>query len=138
MKAILPLLLASLMIYPLISLGQNDYNYDKVEKFSKKRTTGLVLSGIGSGFIVGGVALAATAKWSYSSSGGRSNYNSSDPQALVGMLMVVAGIPMMIVGIVKAVRGKKWVNHYSYSLIMHQTPVGSTIGLAYRFWVLYL
>ncbi len=77
---------------------------------TKKRNTGIVLSSIGGAALVGGIAMIATADWEYTRSG--NNYNSNDPKAVIGILSVLAGIPMTIIGIVKTAKGSKWRNHH--------------------------
>jgi len=100
----------------------------------KMRNVGRVLTVLGGAMLIGGIIVYSNADKTYYNNYQTSTgtYNEGDPQAALGVLMVMGGAGMAIPGVILWSKGSKKYNRY----LERQTAFGikgSGLSLSYRF-----
>jgi hypothetical protein len=116
------------------TLQAGDYQVAKPPGL-RMRNTGRTLTILGSAMLIGGIIVYSGADEGYYTSyyGTNGSYEEGDPQAAVGILMIVGGAGMTVPGIIFWSKGSKKYKRY---LEQQNASVGFTgrgLALRYRF-----
>jgi len=84
----------------------------RLEKFKKMKRNGYVMTGVGVGFMLAGFIMMQSADWEKESDGMNTNYNTSDSEGGVGILLFAPGIPLTVVGIILGSIGSNKTKRY--------------------------
>jgi hypothetical protein len=140
--------LLTIVFFVALYIGSNQYQCyaqtdaqkkffdDKINKYTKMKNTGWVLAGTGGAFMLVGLSMVATADWETNTTPTSSTANTNDSNGIVGVLLLAAGVPVFITGVVIGSVGSKRVKHYKKGLndISFQVkPHVNGIGLVCNF-----
>lgn len=108
----------------------------KLQKFQGMQTTGFVLGGLGGAALLGGIILAANGSWETQNTQTGTQANATDGAAVGGVILILAGAPMLVTGIILGAIGSKKVHQYQNMLnavSLDLRPGHTGLRLAYSF-----
>jgi hypothetical protein len=114
MKKMMWLLILTILLATTVHAGE--YSKEELEvrfeKFRKMKRNGYVMAGVGVGFMVAGFIMMQSADWEKETDGMNTNYNTSDSEGGVGILLFAPGIPLTVVGIILGSIGSNKTKRY--------------------------
>lgn len=138
-KIIFSITLFSLLT--LSSFGQIDNRQlyeQKVQSFTKMKRTGLSLTISGVASTIIGIVMVSNAEWETQSSAYGSSTTSNDPNAIVGSLLIGAGVGLTVPGIILGTIGNNKSKEYNEKLRrldvgINYKPNNKGLSFSYRF-----
>ncbi len=122
---------------PYASEYDHEYLEARLNKFKGMRTAGFVMAGIGGASLLGGIILASNGEWeTVETPSGGTQTQAQDGSAAGGLLLIVAGIPVTVAGIVLGSIGSSKVRKYRALLegvSLDLRPGHTGARLSYRF-----
>jgi hypothetical protein len=121
---------------PSGSESDREYLEARLGKFKSMRTTGFVLAGIGVASLVGGIALASNGEYETVETPTGTQTQAQDGAAAGGLLLIIAGIPVTVAGIVLGSIGSSKVQKYKALLegvSLDLRPGHTGARLSYKF-----
>jgi hypothetical protein len=113
---LIPLLLVLSAVFNAAAAPSGEYDREyleaKISKFKSMRTTGFVLAGVGAGALLGGIILASNGEWETEQTATGTQTNAQDGAAVGGLLLIVAGVPATVAGIILGSIGNSKVQKY--------------------------
>ena len=140
MKKMTWLILVTILFSSTVNAGE--YSKEeleaRLEKFRNMKRNGYVMAGVGVGFMVVGLIMMQSADWEKETDGMNTNYNTSDSEGGVGILLFAPGIPITVVGLIlggigssKTKRYEELLNNVSVSGKVSKDQVKVGISLAF-------
>lgn len=128
-------------ILTLNSFGQIDNRQlyeQKVQSFTKMKRTGLSLTVAGVASTIIGSVMVSNAEWESQSSSTGTSVTSNDPNAIVGSLLIGAGIGITVPGIILGTIGNNKSKEYNEKLQrldvgINYKPNNKGLAISYRF-----
>ena len=125
------------VLSPALS-GEKLLYAQKVEKFKRMKTTGILMAGAGTILAIVGISNLASVDYTGSSSSSSSGGPANDPKYTSGILMFYGGVGLMGGGIPLAIIGSKKAKKYErkldgLTLNLNLNPKQQGLALCYRF-----
>ncbi len=111
----------------------------KQRKFTKMKTTGIIMGLIGTGMFIGGIVMASNGEWETTTDNfGNQQTNAKDGLAAGGLVTLVVGLPLGVTGWIltgigakKEAQYKALLQDVSLRLEYHENRKGIRLSFAY-------
>lgn len=132
------ILFATLSVNSFGQIDNKQLYEQKVHSFTKMKRTGVSLTVAGVASTILGIVMVSNAEWETQSSSYGSSTTSNDPNAIVGSLLIGAGVGLTVPGVILGVIGNNKSKEYNEKLQrlnvgINYKPNNKGLVFSYRF-----